>query len=191
MSLNLKHIYVSGPWKCPIWFLYRRFINSVRSSEAICCHTPGSTLFQEVACCSMVPSHHQDQCWCIIKCVLQDSMTMMLQDVLMYLNCNTVIKNGIMTLEIQTICKHTVPINIKMGLPFGHIWQMVNLCNKNYGPEWTERCASKFLLQLKNNTANICLYICLCDIYCPFVPLLIWKHWKLTDYNLVELERDL
>ena len=84
-NVNMKHIYVSGPWKCPIWFLYRRFIHSVKSGEAICCHTPGSTLFQEVACCSTVPSHHQDQCWCIIKCVLQDSMTMILQDVLMYL----------------------------------------------------------------------------------------------------------
>ena len=46
-------------------------INSLWLSGAIWRHVPGSTLAQIMACCPLAPSHCLNQCWLIIKGVLQ------------------------------------------------------------------------------------------------------------------------
>ena len=52
----------------------RAFLNSLWPSDTIWWHSFGSTLAQLIVCCLMVPSHHRNQCWLIMRGVLRHSL---------------------------------------------------------------------------------------------------------------------
>ena len=52
---------------CDLDFWPHHDLNSLRPSDCIWRHRPGSTLAQVMACCLTAPSHYLNQCWLIIS----------------------------------------------------------------------------------------------------------------------------